>query len=51
LFMAHMVRAADGARMPWAWGAKVAGLTGVALLAIGFVVGAAVGFLGLWASF
>jgi hypothetical protein len=51
LFMANLVRAADGARMPWAWGAKVAGLTGLVLLVIGFAMGAIIGFLGLWGSF
>jgi len=48
LFMINRVRAADGGRLPWVWGAKVAGLTGLALLAIGFAMGAAIGFFGLW---
>jgi len=51
LFMINRVRAADGGRLPWAWGAKVAGFTGLALLVIGFAMGAAIGFLGLWGTF
>jgi hypothetical protein len=50
LFMVNQVRAADGSRLPWAWGAKITGLAGLALLVIGYAMGAAIGFFGLWGS-
>jgi hypothetical protein len=44
-FMVTRVRAVDGSRLPWAWGAKVTGFAGLALLFIGVILAIVGGLL------